>query len=298
MGAEYHVKKGDRVRFWHDSWIGGVPLKIQFRYIFDICQKPNAMVGDFWGNGNWNIPVRRCLTGESLDEWQDLLATIDQVNIENAGEDDVRWVIDKSQTYSTKSLYYCLTHGGVQDSLNDLLWKSKMPLKVKIFLWQVFHNKLQTALNLCKREWHGSPLCCVCHKPETVNHILFECLFAQYIWCCVRDAFSLGGFPVSVQDLISEWMPGRLKIPKRLCFIFFAGLAWSLWKNRNKMAIEKCFPTNPDVVIHSTINLMQMWIDLQKTKDKDKLMELVQCLTCSMGEKKQGPISCSDIEAI
>ena len=26
-----------------------------------------------------------------------------------------------------------------------------------------------------------------------------------------------------------------------------ACLAWAVWKNRNKMAIEKEFPTNPDV---------------------------------------------------
>lgn len=50
-GAEYHVKKGDRVRFWHDSWIGGIPLKVQFNQIFEICQKPDAMVREFRKDG-------------------------------------------------------------------------------------------------------------------------------------------------------------------------------------------------------------------------------------------------------
>ena len=50
-GAEYNVRKGDRTRFWHDAWIGGMPLKIQFRGVFEVCQKPNAVVRDFWREG-------------------------------------------------------------------------------------------------------------------------------------------------------------------------------------------------------------------------------------------------------
>ena len=99
---------------------------------------------------------------------------------------------------------------------------------------------------LVKRQWQGSPLCCVCNKPETANHIIFECVVAQYIWCCVRDAFNLQNFPLSIQELISQWLPRRLGISKRLCLTMFAGLAWAIWKNRNKMAIEKCLPLNPD----------------------------------------------------
>jgi hypothetical protein len=45
-GAEYRVHKGKSVRFWHDSWIGGMPLKIQYRLVFEICQKPEAKVCD------------------------------------------------------------------------------------------------------------------------------------------------------------------------------------------------------------------------------------------------------------
>jgi hypothetical protein len=51
---------------------------------------------------------------------------------------------------------------------------------------------------------------------------------------------------------------------KKLSFVFFAGLAWSIWKNRNKMAIEKTFPSNPDAVISATTNCLQMWADLHK----------------------------------
>lgn len=84
--------------------------------------------------------------------------------------------------------------GGVRDQLYTLIWKSKIPLKVKLFLWQLFHDKLQAAFSLKKKGWQGSPLCCVCGKPETVNHIFFECTFSQYLWCCIRDAFGWKDF--------------------------------------------------------------------------------------------------------
>lgn len=144
-----------------------------------------------WKNGEWDIPLRRSLIGESLREWGDLHDLLQRVQVDGQVEDQVYWALEKSRVYSTKSLYNCLTHGGVNDKINDLIWKSKIPLKVKVFLWQVFHKKLQTALALSRRGWHGNPLCSVCNLVETVDHILFGCVFSRYIWCCIRDAFNL-----------------------------------------------------------------------------------------------------------
>lgn len=128
-------------------------------------KKPDAMVRDFWVDGEWNIPLRRCLGENTLADWEEL-----QINLADVGEDTVVWSIEKSHS-STKSLYYCLTQGGVKGKLNKLIWKCKIPVNVEVFLWQVFHNKLQTAVSLVRRGWHGSPMCCVCHKPETVDHV-------------------------------------------------------------------------------------------------------------------------------
>jgi hypothetical protein len=46
-GAEYKVHMGNSVRFWHDTWLGGMPLKIQYRLVFEICQKPDTKACDF-----------------------------------------------------------------------------------------------------------------------------------------------------------------------------------------------------------------------------------------------------------
>jgi hypothetical protein len=30
-GAEYRVFKGNKARFWHDSWVGGMPLSVCYK---------------------------------------------------------------------------------------------------------------------------------------------------------------------------------------------------------------------------------------------------------------------------
>ena len=73
--------------------------------------------------------------------------------------------LEKSTGYTTKSLYNCLTHGGVRDKVHDILWKCKIPIKVKVFLWQAIHNKLQTLVDLGP-VWHGSNSGWSCSTPE------------------------------------------------------------------------------------------------------------------------------------
>lgn len=120
-GAEYIVRKGDRTRFWYDAWIGSMPLKIQFISVFDVCQKPDAVVRDFWRDGEWDIPIRRSLHGAVLAEWEELWDVLQGIQLDDYGQDEVVWALERSAGFTTKSLFYCLTQGGVKDKLNDIL---------------------------------------------------------------------------------------------------------------------------------------------------------------------------------
>lgn len=59
------------------------------------------------------------------------------------------------------------------------------------------------------------------------------------------------------------------------------------------MAIEKLFPNSPDAVIHTIVNFMQTWADLQKESDKAKMKAVAQSLSDWMLKKEQcaGPFS-------
>lgn len=51
------------------------------------------------------------------------------------GTDEVRRALEKSGKYSTRCLYKQLTTGGVIDTRMLLIWKSNIPLTVKIFFF-------------------------------------------------------------------------------------------------------------------------------------------------------------------
>jgi O-antigen/teichoic acid export membrane protein len=78
---------------------------------------------------------------------------------------------------------------------------------------------------------------------------------------------------------------------KECFFFFFAGLASAIWKNRNKLTIEKIFPSNLDVVIYATINSMQMWGELLKEVDKGKMLKVVRCLSDWLNKEKHPDMS-------
>jgi hypothetical protein len=52
--------------------------------------------------------------------------------------------LEKSGKYSTKSMYKYLLHRGVNNKRMRRLWKSKLPMKMKIFIWLAFQNRIQS----------------------------------------------------------------------------------------------------------------------------------------------------------
>jgi hypothetical protein len=60
--------------------------------------------------------------------------------------------------FSIKSLYLQLTK---LDNGNayKVIWKSKIPEKVKIFMWSVVQKAILTKENMLRRKWQGDPMC-------------------------------------------------------------------------------------------------------------------------------------------
>jgi hypothetical protein len=80
-------------------------------------------------------------------------------------------------------------------------------MKLKVFMWQVFHDRLQTGEELKKRNWKGEDKCMVRGVVETRDHILFCCPIAKFIWVCFRDALGWGRSPDRLQEVWEELVP-------------------------------------------------------------------------------------------
>jgi len=88
-------------------------------------------------------------------------------------------------------MYRMLSNRGVENRRMKLLWESKLPLKIKVFMWLAFQDRLQSGVVLKKRNWQENDNCCMCKVPESLDHIFFHCPIALFVWTCAREA--LGG---------------------------------------------------------------------------------------------------------
>uniref|UniRef100_A0A453N948 Reverse transcriptase zinc-binding domain-containing protein n=1 Tax=Aegilops tauschii subsp. strangulata TaxID=200361 RepID=A0A453N948_AEGTS len=55
------------------------------------------------------------------------------------------------------------------------VWKVKVPLKIKVFMWFVHKQVILTKDNLAKRNWTGSTRCSFCDRDESIKHLFLDC---------------------------------------------------------------------------------------------------------------------------
>jgi hypothetical protein len=72
----------------------------------------------------------------------------------------------------------------------------------------MFHNKLQSADQLKKRNWKGEVNCQLCGGLEDMNHIKFKCVSSKFVWVFMKEAFGWAMYPSSFEDFLSNWVGG------------------------------------------------------------------------------------------
>ena len=77
----------------------------------------------------------------------------------------------------------CYTWGSVNNPVWKILWKLKIPSKVKIFIWRTLHGIVHLKSILANRHIGTSGSCPICNQgAEDVLHLLFRCLVACEMW--------------------------------------------------------------------------------------------------------------------
>jgi hypothetical protein len=145
----YILGNGEKIRFWHDVWIGGCPLKIAYPNIFEISNQQEWTVRRILEFGLTNLSFRRSFGSREDNEWLELSHLLEGVSL-TEGNDSVKWVLEKSGIFTTSLMYRELTFFGYTNKWLMCIWRSKLLLKIRIFLWQVSINKIQSAEQLKK----------------------------------------------------------------------------------------------------------------------------------------------------
>ena len=87
------------------------------------------------------------------------------------------------------------------------VWKVKVPLKIKVFMWFVHKQVILTKDNLAKHNWTEPTRCSFCDRYETIKHFFLDCPLAKVLWQTVHIAFNITPLN-SVSTLFGTWLNG------------------------------------------------------------------------------------------
>lgn len=161
----------------------------------------------------------------------------------NLEDDVVAWAFEKSGAYSIRLAYRMLKNeqvattmaktseakGSGDDRAWGLVWKLKVPPKVRVFWWRVLQNFLPSKLELKRRHISQESYCELCGDPEEmVFHVVFSCPVAKRFWAEVRGVSVPILHPRTwARDILHTNFSSVNTAAMVVCG------AWSLWSARN-----------------------------------------------------------------
>jgi hypothetical protein len=143
----YIIGDGNKASFWHDLWLANYLFKIRFPHIFEVFNQQDWSVNRVFNQGNVLLSFRRNLGEREELELAELLDILEGVQLSEC-KDSGKWIFERSGIFSTSSLYNELTFTGLQNIWLLCMWKTKIPLKIIIFLWQAINDKIQSRKGL------------------------------------------------------------------------------------------------------------------------------------------------------
>lgn len=95
-------------------------------------------------------------------------------------------VTSSVQSFTVKYFYKFLIDGGMRSPLYTKFWKIWCPIKISLFWWLVWDDKILTLSNLFKKGYNfqtATDTCILCHKAsETVEYLFLDYEFSGWIW--------------------------------------------------------------------------------------------------------------------
>jgi hypothetical protein len=275
LGAKHSVQNGRRTFFWLDWWLGTSPLRDRYPVLFSCCDSPFITVSGARDGLGWRLRFRRPFSLAEAVEWENLTRELDFTQA-SEGDDLISWHLEPSAEFSTKSIYCRLSQGAAVTHFRDV-WRTRVPPRIRVFLWQLLWGKLPCSLQVAKRRGPSNGLCSLCGEPEDCDHIVFKCSLARFLWAGVRELLHCSWNPAGVGDFlaISHGLSGAYR---RIVWFSFAALAWTLWNIRNKLTMEGVLIGKPADALYKMIIYMQQWRMLVKWKDRGLLDAAMETL--------------------
>jgi hypothetical protein len=214
--------------------------------LYDLADNKNATIFDMWEAG-WGVDGEAWKWRRSLRAWEEELVRecimrLSNVVLQDNEHDRWVWKLHSSHVYSVQSAYDYLT--ATDENLNagfdKFLWLKSVPLKVNLFVWRLFLNRLPTKDNLHRRGVLGATqITCVssCGSVETADHLFFLCDFYGQLWHLLSNwlgtQVALSGSALHHSAQFCGLGGGSRRSTVLLLIIWVAAI-YAIWNDRNK----------------------------------------------------------------
>jgi hypothetical protein len=154
------------------------------------------------------------------------------------------------------------------------IWKIKIPLKIKIFLWFLQRGVTLTKDNLARKNWRGSQKCIYCNRNETIQHLFLDCPGAKMMWRIIFFATGLNQ-PRSISHMFGTWLMNQHKRVKSLICVGVAAFCWAIWRCRNDVIFNKMKTNSIMQVIFRGAYWLRFWAQLQREEQATDALSMM-----------------------
>jgi ribonuclease HI len=209
-------------------------------FLHQISTTSGGHLGDSWIS-NVDLALDRDLAIE-WDEYTRRLTESD-ICLQDRSDTFLWTGGDRSGNLTTKNVYRALANKCwtiTSDRWRQKIWRGDCSLKIKLFAWLLFENKLLMWSNLQSRGWVGPGRCTLCKShSESVAHVFINCTFFKSVWLLISPALSPGSTWAgpNIPSCFQNWIKNTLNpalLPISLC--------WQIWKTRNEAIFEDKTP--------------------------------------------------------
>ena len=146
---------------------------------------------------------------------------------------------------------------------HKIIWKIKVPLKIKIFLWFLQKEVILTKDNLARKNWKGSQKCVGCNLNESIQHLFLDCHYARMVWRMVYLATGLTQ-PRSIRHMFGSWLSNQNNKSRNLIWVGVAALCLAIWTTRNDIIFHRIKYNTILQVIFRGMDWLRFWAQLQR----------------------------------
>jgi hypothetical protein len=119
-------------------------------------------------------------------------------------------------------------------------WKFSCGLCIEIVC------RLQTTWG--RKQWKYNKFCQFCRSEESVDHLMFECPIAVFMWAVIRDGLKWGNVPKSMRDFKENFLQIKGNKGLRATWFLFGCVCWVLRLNRNDCIFNNKIISSPRAI--------------------------------------------------